>query len=129
MNFKSLSKLDARHNLFTEQLFSQVFPLLTKLKHLDLSENNLTDGFFRNLSLLIIEHEELKSSIEVLVMESCGLTSHSLALLKTNLEWFSSLQKVEMKESDYNFDFKDIYQDILMRARYAKFEKRLDNKI
>ncbi len=62
-------------------------------------------------------------------MEYCGLTSHSLALLKTNLEWFSSLQKVEMKESDCNFDFKDIYQDILMRARYAKFEKRLDNKI
>jgi hypothetical protein len=29
---------------------------MTKLKHLDLSENNLTDGFFRNLSLLIIEN-------------------------------------------------------------------------
>jgi Leucine-rich repeat (LRR) protein len=129
MNFKSLNKLDVRHNLFTEHSFSHVFPLLTKLKHLDLSENNLTDSFFRNLSLLIIEDQELKSSIEILVMESCGLTNHSLALLKTNLEWFSSLQKVDMKESDCNFDFKDIYQDILMRARYAKFEKRLDNKI
>ena len=59
-------------------------------------------------------------------MEYCGLTNHSLALLKTNVDWFSNLQKVEMKESDSNFDFKDIYQDILMRARYAKFEKRHD---
>ncbi len=55
MNIKSLTKLSVRHNLFTEQSFSQAFPLLTKLKHLDLSENNLTDGFLRNLSLLIIE--------------------------------------------------------------------------
>jgi len=59
-------------------------------------------------------------------MEYCGLTNHSLAFLKTNLDWFSNLQKIEMKESDANFDFKDIYQDILMRARYAKFEKRLE---
>jgi hypothetical protein len=34
-----------------------------------------------------------------------------------------------MKESDSIFDFKDIYQDILMRARYSKFEQKLDYKI
>jgi Leucine-rich repeat (LRR) protein len=56
MNIKTLCKLNVRHNLFTQQSYSHAFPLLTKLKHLDLSENNLTDGFFRNISLLIIEN-------------------------------------------------------------------------
>jgi hypothetical protein len=30
----------------------------------------------------------MRSSIEVLIIEYCGLTVHSLALLKTNLDWF-----------------------------------------
>ena len=71
----------------------------------------------------------MKSTIEVLEVEHCGLTSHALALLKTNLDWFCYLKKIEMKETDTNFDFKEIYLKILMRAKYEQIDKMLENNM
>jgi hypothetical protein len=56
VNLPSVSRLKLRNNLFTPNSFKLVLPLLTSLRHLDLSNNSLTDAFFRNLSLLIIDN-------------------------------------------------------------------------
>ena len=70
-NIPSLTRLKLRNNLFTQNAYKYMFPMLKSLRHLDLSDNPLTDGFFRNLTLLIIDNQDIQSTIEVLELENC----------------------------------------------------------
>jgi Leucine-rich repeat (LRR) protein len=76
----TLESLTLRSNLLSPASHIHLLPLFTSLKSLDLSENQLTDAFFRSLFLELAMTDNIVTfnNLEVLKLEICGLTDVSV---------------------------------------------------